>query len=174
MRKSGNGQARVSPVIRSRRPLSSWPSWREPTRQSSTAPHWSLNAIEPTDTTTTTKSLPASSPSTRSMLSPKRNTMPIVELGHVGLFTDDLANLSDFYCEVLGLFHTDGSVDAGIIFLSSRPSFEHHELVLVQRRDGEGPKGRVNQVSWRGDTLAGLLTVRPKNLRSGAASQQQR
>lgn len=99
--------------------------------------------------------------------------MPIVELGHVGLFTDDLANLSDFYREVLGLFHTDGSVDAGIIFLSSRPSFEHHELVLVQRRDGEGPKGRVNQVSWRVDTLADLLTLRQRIVGSGAAIQQE-
>jgi catechol-2,3-dioxygenase len=80
----------------------------------------------------------------------------IVELGHVGLHVNDLSSMRDFYTRVLGLEVTDENAERGRVFLSSRPEFEHHELLLaVGRKTPEGTQ-LVQQLSWRVGTVAGL------------------
>jgi len=80
----------------------------------------------------------------------------ITELGHTGLWVHDLEVMRAFYIEVVGLTVTDEDLDVGIVFLSSRPETEHHEIVL-QRGAVEGPGNRVHQISWRLDSLESLL-----------------
>jgi catechol-2,3-dioxygenase len=80
----------------------------------------------------------------------------ISALGHVGIWVQDVARLREFYRHVLGLTVTD-STDK-ICFLSSQPDVEHHQLVLVQRREGV-PAASPNQVSWRMKNLASVLSV---------------
>ena len=60
--------------------------------------------------------------------------MPIVELGHSGLWVTDLEVMEDFYTRIIGLQVTDREDDLGIVFLSSRPDVEHHEFVLQRGR----------------------------------------
>ena len=43
----------------------------------------------------------------------------------------------------------------GIVFLSARPEDEHHEMVL-QRGATDGPGNRVNQISWRLESMEAL------------------
>src|SRR5215216_2377336 len=52
----------------------------------------------------------------------------IAELGHTGLWVEDLDKMKDFYTRVLGLTVTDEDAEAGMVFLSSRPDIEHHEF----------------------------------------------
>ncbi|WP_418059648.1 VOC family protein [Pimelobacter simplex] len=79
--------------------------------------------------------------------------MPIRELGHIGLFVADLPRMRDFYARVIGLTVTDEDEDTGIVFLSSRPDEEHHELVLCEGAARRSPQ----QVSFRCDDLATVL-----------------
>jgi catechol 2,3-dioxygenase-like lactoylglutathione lyase family enzyme len=60
----------------------------------------------------------------------------IVELGHTGVWVNDLDKMRDFYTRVLGLVVTDEDPEAGMVFLSSRPDVEHHEFVLARGRVG--------------------------------------
>jgi catechol 2,3-dioxygenase-like lactoylglutathione lyase family enzyme len=60
--------------------------------------------------------------------------MPIVGLGHTGLWVTDLAKMRDFYERVLGLTVTDADDEQGIVFFSARPDVEHHEFVLQRVR----------------------------------------
>jgi catechol-2,3-dioxygenase len=76
----------------------------------------------------------------------------IVELGHIGIFTEDLDRAGAFYQDVLGLTVTD-SVPGSVLFLSSRPETEHHELVLQAGR-ATGPGTRLlHQISFRCESL---------------------
>ncbi|HTJ27233.1 MAG TPA: VOC family protein [Candidatus Limnocylindria bacterium] len=77
----------------------------------------------------------------------------IARLGHVGLHCDDLLAQMAFYRDVLGLQVTDQDVDVGLIFLSSRPQEEHHELVLAAGRSGPSDARILQQVSFRCDSL---------------------
>lgn len=80
----------------------------------------------------------------------------IIELGHVGLHVNDLGLMRDFYSRVLGLTITDEDLDRGIVFLSSRPDYEHHELVLAGGRDVPPGALVLQQLSWRVSDLASL------------------
>lgn len=83
--------------------------------------------------------------------------MVIAELGHTGLWVEDLARMEDFYTRLLGLTVTDRDDDEGMVFLSARPEVEHHEFVLARGRVG-GPDTRVvHQISWRVKSLGDLL-----------------
>ena len=56
--------------------------------------------------------------------------MPVLGLGHTGLWVTDLAVMRDFYERVVGLTVTDEDEEQGIVFLSAQPEVEHHEFVL--------------------------------------------
>jgi catechol-2,3-dioxygenase len=97
----------------------------------------------------------------------------IARLGHTGLWVDDLDRMRDFYVNVLGVEVTDEDPEIGIVFLSSRPREEHHELVLQRGRVG-GPEVRVvHQISWRLDSLAALQAF-DRRLAAAAVPVQQR
>ena len=83
--------------------------------------------------------------------------MAIVELGHTGLWVDDLAAMRAFYTRVLGLTVTDEDDELGIVFLSSRPELEHHELVLQRGRTAPRAAKLTHQISWRVDSNECLL-----------------
>jgi catechol 2,3-dioxygenase-like lactoylglutathione lyase family enzyme len=59
----------------------------------------------------------------------------IARLGHVGLHCKDLAKQKDFYTRVLGLQVTNEDPQMGMVFLSSRPKEEDHELLLCGGRE---------------------------------------
>lgn len=82
--------------------------------------------------------------------------MGIVELGHTGLHTENLDTMRDFYERVLGLTVTDEEPALGLVFLSSRPDYEHHEFVLAKGRTAPRDVRLVNQISWRVDGVPAL------------------
>jgi catechol-2,3-dioxygenase len=83
--------------------------------------------------------------------------LQIEELGHTGLWVRDLDVMKRFYSVVLGLTVTDQDDDLGIVFLSSRPAVEHHELVLQAGRTAAEDVRLNHQISWRVATLDVLL-----------------
>ena len=82
----------------------------------------------------------------------------IAELGHVGIFVNDLETSRRFYTEMLGLTVTDEDDQVGVVFLSSRPDFEHHEVALVRGRTAGAEAKVVQQISFRCDTLEDVLS----------------
>lgn len=83
--------------------------------------------------------------------------MPVVELGHTGLWVNDLELMRDFYTRMLGLTVTDEDPDLGIVFFSSRPEEEHHEFVIQKGRTAEDGAKLTRQISWRIDSLQTLV-----------------
>ncbi len=81
----------------------------------------------------------------------------VTQLGHVGLFVEDLAKMRDFYTRVLGLTVTDEDQERGMVFLSSRPDEEHHELLLRSGRSVPREVELVQQLSWHVASLDDLL-----------------
>jgi catechol-2,3-dioxygenase len=79
----------------------------------------------------------------------------IVELGHTGILVRDLETQRRFYRDVLGLTVTDEDEARGLVFLSSRPDVEHHELVLQSGRTDDHASV-VQQISWRVGTIDAL------------------
>jgi catechol-2,3-dioxygenase len=76
--------------------------------------------------------------------------MPVIEgLGHVGIHTEDLLNMRDFYTRVMGLQIADENLDRGIVFLSADPEYEHHEFVLAKGRDVPQGAKVVQQISFK-------------------------
>lgn len=82
--------------------------------------------------------------------------MGILELGHTGLHCNDLPVMRDFYERILGLTVTDEDPSIGLVFLSSRPDFEHHEMVLAPGRNVPLDARLLNQISWRVDGVKAL------------------
>ena len=76
-------------------------------------------------------------------------------LGHVGLYVRDLPRMRDFYTRVLGLEVTDESAERRMLFLSSRPAEEHHEVLLIERpEDGGAPRpSLLQQVAFNVESL---------------------
>jgi catechol-2,3-dioxygenase len=83
--------------------------------------------------------------------------MGIAKLGHVGIHCNDLEATKVFYRDVLGLTVTDEDAVAGMVFLSSQPDHEHHELVLMRGRDVPVGAMMLQQISFRCNTLADVL-----------------
>jgi catechol 2,3-dioxygenase-like lactoylglutathione lyase family enzyme len=86
--------------------------------------------------------------------------MPLAELGHFGVFCNDLDLCTRFYRDVMGLTVTDEDAQLGMRFFSARPAFEHHEFQLVAGRTvGAARDGNklIQQISFRVNTLADLL-----------------
>lgn len=90
----------------------------------------------------------------------------ILELGHTGIMVDDLVACRDFYTDVLGLAVTDEDLDFGIVFLSSRPESEHHELVLQKGRRTD-QASTVQQISWRVADLGALQAYHARFIENG-------
>lgn len=99
--------------------------------------------------------------------------MPIVELGHTGLWVDDLHRMRAFYADVLGLTVTDEDLDHGIVFLSARPEVEHHELVLARGRTAPAGVKLVQQISFRVDDVDTLLAFHRRFRDAGVEIQQE-
>ena len=70
-------------------------------------------------------------------------------LGHVGIHTQDLMRMRDFYSRVIGLQIADEDLDRGIVFLSANPADEHHEFVLAAGRDVPPGAKMVQQISFK-------------------------
>jgi catechol 2,3-dioxygenase-like lactoylglutathione lyase family enzyme len=93
--------------------------------------------------------------------------MPIAELGHFGVFCNDMETSTRFYRDVLGLTVTDDDPDLGIRFFSARPHVEHHEFQLVTGRTvGSAREGNklIQQVSFRVNTLPELIDMHQRFL----------
>ena len=83
--------------------------------------------------------------------------MPVAELGHVGVWVDDLDLMRTFYTAMMGLTVTDEDLDKGMVFLSARPETEHHEFVLARGRRAADDVKLIQQVSFRVDSVESLL-----------------
>jgi catechol-2,3-dioxygenase len=99
--------------------------------------------------------------------------MPILELGHTGFWVDDLEKMRDFYTRVVGLTVTDEDPGVGIVFLSSRPGVEHHELVLARGRTAPAGTMLTHQVSWRVDSLETIIEYHRRFRTEGVDVQQE-
>jgi catechol-2,3-dioxygenase len=99
--------------------------------------------------------------------------MGILELGHTGLWVDDLDVMRDFYTRMLGLTVTDEDDEFGIVFLSSRPDVEHHEMVLQRGRTAPRGVRLGHQISWRVDSLRALVEFHHRFRDEGVPVQQE-
>jgi catechol-2,3-dioxygenase len=99
--------------------------------------------------------------------------LPIAELGHTGVWVYDLDTMRDFYENIVGLTVTDEDDEHGIVFLSSRPSVEHHEFVLQRGRTAEIGAKQQHQISWRVDSLDDILTYHRRFQQHGVTVQQE-
>ena len=78
-------------------------------------------------------------------------------LGHVGIYTQDLMKMRDFYTRVIGLKISDEDLDGrGMCFLSSDPIAEHHEFVLMKGRQTSDDTQLVQQISFKVPTIQDL------------------
>ena len=78
--------------------------------------------------------------------------MPVVGLGHTGLWVDDLEKMRDFYERVIGLTVTDADDEQGIVFFSAQPDVEHHEFVLQRGRTAPGCRCCLTWAAGRSST----------------------
>ena len=74
-------------------------------------------------------------------------------LGHVGLHVTDLERAKEFYRDVVGLQITDEDPHIGMVFMSTQPKEEHHELLLCSGRNAPRDAMVVQQVSFRCNSL---------------------
>lgn len=99
--------------------------------------------------------------------------MPVAELGHTGVWVEDLDRMREFYTAMLGLTVTDEDHEKGIVFLSARPDVEHHEFVLARGRVAPPGVKLVQQISWRVDSLDSLLEFHRRFRDAGVDVQQE-
>jgi len=84
-------------------------------------------------------------------------TARVARLGHVGLHVKDLEKQKAFYRDIIGLTVTDEDTERGLVFMSSRPAEEHHELLLCRGRNDGGEARVIQQISFRCDTFEDVL-----------------
>ena len=73
----------------------------------------------------------------------------IEALGHVGIHTNDIMKMRDFWTRVMGLTIADEDLEGrGMVFLTADPSREHHEFVLMKGRDAPEGSKLVQQISF--------------------------
>lgn len=77
----------------------------------------------------------------------------VTSLGHVGLFCNDIEIMRSFYEKTLGMVVTDYSTERQMVFLSSKPELEHHELFLTVGRNTDADAKIVQQISFHVDSL---------------------
>jgi hypothetical protein len=85
-------------------------------------------------------------------------TARVARLGHVGLHVQDLEKQKAFYRDIIGLTVTDEDTERGMVFMSSRPEEEHHELLLYRGRNVVGDAKVVQQISFRCNTFEDVLS----------------
>lgn len=95
----------------------------------------------------------------------------IASIGHVGVHVRDLGVSVPFYRDVLGLTVTDDDRGHGLVFLSSRPDLEHHELLLCEGRTARSDDKWLQQVSWRCDSLEDVIAFHDRFLEQGIVVQ---
>ena len=84
-------------------------------------------------------------------------------LGHVGIYTQDLMKMRDFYTRVIGLQVADEDLDGrGMCFLSADPVSEHHEFVLMKGRNTPEEMQLVQQISFKVPTIRDLREYKEK------------
>lgn len=96
----------------------------------------------------------------------------IQRLGHTGLYCNDLAKMRDFYTRVMGLTVTDEDAQMGMVFLSSQPEVEHHELLLRKGRTAPLDVKLVDQIAWRLSSVAELKEFNERFKREGVKFAQ--
>jgi catechol-2,3-dioxygenase len=101
------------------------------------------------------------------------SVMPVVGLGHTGLWVQDLAKMRDFYERVIGLTVTDSDDEQGIVFFSSQPEVEHHEFVLQRGRTAPPGSMLTHQISWRVDSVETLQMYHHRFKAEGVPVQQE-
>ncbi len=89
----------------------------------------------------------------------------VVGLGHVGIYVRDLARMSAFYRDFLGMTLTKTNESSA--FLSSDPSRSDHEIVLMRGRPSPEDPHLINQISMRVATLAHLREFRQRLIAEG-------
>jgi catechol-2,3-dioxygenase len=77
----------------------------------------------------------------------------VARLGHIGVHVQDLEKQKAFYRDVIGLTVTDEDAERGLVFMSSRPEEEHHELLLCRGRNVGNEARVVQQISFRCESL---------------------
>ena len=85
-----------------------------------------------------------------------------IAFSHLGLWVRDMDRMRDFYSRIMGFAVTDQGLLGGttpITFLSRDPR-EHHQIVLVQGRDGDAKV--VNQISFRLPDLGAMKRFRER------------
>ena len=80
----------------------------------------------------------------------------ITRLGHVGLYCEDTAKMRDFYTSIMGLKIMEEIPSRGVVFLTSDPSWEHHELALFPANEQNRPTQYLQQVSFKVDNVDDL------------------
>lgn len=95
----------------------------------------------------------------------------IASIGHVGVHVRDLRASVPFYRDVLGLTVTDDDREHGLVFMSSRPDVEHHELLLCEGRTAGSDERWLQQVSWRCDSLDDVVAFHARFLEQGIEVQ---
>jgi len=84
-------------------------------------------------------------------------TPSIATLGHIGIHVQDLEKQKAFYRDLLGLTVSDEDLEMGMVFMSSRPDQEHHELLLCRGRNVGSEARVVQQVSFRCNSLEDVV-----------------
>jgi catechol 2,3-dioxygenase-like lactoylglutathione lyase family enzyme len=95
----------------------------------------------------------------------------IDRLGHVGLHVHDLDRSTEFFRDVVGLTVTDSDPGIGLVFLSSQPDTEHHQLVLAAGRTAPADTALIQQVSFRATSLDDVKRVHRSLRDSGGRIQ---
>jgi|GEM_PF-103838 catechol 2,3-dioxygenase-like lactoylglutathione lyase family enzyme len=81
----------------------------------------------------------------------------IERLAHVGIFVRDLETSINFYQNILGLTMSDDDRAHGLVFFSSHPDDEHHEVLLTTGRTVPIEAKLIQQISFRCETLADVI-----------------
>ena len=81
----------------------------------------------------------------------------IANLGHVGIHVRDVERAKAFYRDMLGLTVTDEDPERGMVFMSSCPEQEHHELLLLGGRNTPDDAIHLQQIAFRCDSLEDVI-----------------
>lgn len=95
--------------------------------------------------------------------------MPAIErVGHVGIHVNNLDASVGFYRDLLGFEVTDEDRGRGMVFMSSHPLEEHHEVMLLEGRDAPRGAHLLQQMSFRCSNLSDVVDYWRRLVASGA------
>ena len=90
-------------------------------------------------------------------------------LSHVGVFVKDLDQMTQFYCDTLGLTESHRNEDR-MVFLTADLEREDHEVVLVRGREGDAKV--IQQLSFRVGSVEDVRAFYQTFKRLGVSIQQ--